>query len=118
MYNDSINRRKVDFTTSGRMAKHLEILTEIWSVFYEMGAQSRKKVLLSEELDEATREKLKVIIEKRGGQIVTKEDEASHIVYGSPPKSATSDGVCCHVWFINDTKPEININNVTEIINL
>jgi hypothetical protein len=74
------------------MAKHLEILSTIWNVFFEMGAQTRKKILLSEELDEATREKLKVIVEKRGGQIVAKEDEASHIVYGPPPKSATSEG--------------------------
>ena len=75
------------------MVKHLEILSAIWDVFFENGTQTRKKILLSEELDEATREKLKVIIEKRGGQIVTKEDEASHIVYGPPPKSATSEGV-------------------------
>ena len=61
-----------------------------------MGSETRKKILLSEELDEATREKMKAIIEKRGGEIVTKEDEASHIVYGAPPKSANSDGT----WFI------------------
>ena len=74
------------------MAKHLEILSSIWNTFFEMGVQTRKKILLSEELDEANREKLKAIIEKRGGQIVTKEDEASHIVYNGPSKSATSEG--------------------------
>ncbi|XP_063674934.1 SWI/SNF complex subunit SMARCC1-like isoform X4 [Bolinopsis microptera] len=92
------NWRKVDFNTSGRMVKHLEILSAIWNAFFEMGSQTRKKILLSEELDEATREKMKAIIEKRGGEIVTKEDEASHIVYGAPPKSAISDEIssnCC-----------------------
>ena len=78
------------------MVKHLEILSAIWNAFFEMGSETRKKILLSEELDEATREKMKAIIEKRGGEIVTKEDEASHIVYGAPPKSANSDGT----WFI------------------
>ena len=74
------------------MVKHLEILSAIWNAFFEMGSETRKKILLSEELDEATREKMKTIIEKRGGEIVTKEDEASHIVYGATPKSANSDG--------------------------
>ncbi|KAL5257926.1 hypothetical protein ACHWQZ_G012765 [Mnemiopsis leidyi] len=97
-YRSENNWRKVDFTTSGRMAKHLEILSSIWNTFFEMGVQTRKKILLSEELDEANREKLKAIIEKRGGLIVTKEDEASHIVYNGPSKSATSEEIssnCC-----------------------
>jgi len=45
------NWRKVDFNTSGRMAKHLEIVAEIWKVFYEKGMETKKKIFLSDELE-------------------------------------------------------------------
>ena len=49
-------------------------------------------MFLSDEIKEETQEAVTAIIEKRGGEIVGKEDEASHILYGSPPKTATQDG--------------------------
>ena len=87
------HRRKIDFTISGRMSKHLEIIAEIWKVFFEKGLETKKRVFLTGELDDSAQQQIRDIIENRGGELVSKEDEASHIVYGFPPKSAAPEGM-------------------------
>jgi len=116
------NWRKIDFTSSssGRLEKHFELIDAVWEVLYQEGYENKKKVFLSDEIKDATQETITAIIEKRGGEIVGKEDEASHILYGPSPKNATSDEISanmCPCCALPMESKGWNNNNKTNHIN-
>ena len=56
-------------------------------------------MFITDELSAELKEKVSEVILRRGGSIVYKEHEASHIVYSRPPKSANAEGT--QVYFLS-----------------